>query len=353
MRGSRQVRVAALTATILGAVIAAAPAVFAAIPKVDVYPSDWCIAGPWPAGTQVTYTLKDVSDVVKDTEVVNATEDGLAAACFDVAILPGDRIAVAQGLDARTLTVPALRIARVDRAPDRVKVVTKPSTTVTLDVHRCRLNTGFSIESCPRKLRRTATSSTSGVRTFDTTSSLDLRGHDLVAATIRNQYGDRFHADTYVPVFFINPGYAGVSGYFGARAFVEFTLLAKPGGQPIASAVLPSTAPYGEFNNGLNDVNVKSGNVVVGDFSPDGRMKVPPLVTSVAVASDTVNGRCFAGMPYVMITNAPSGGPFRGTAGAKGVITRTLPLNLTTDSAVSLTCMSLAGDGVAETFEVN
>lgn len=353
MRGPRHLRIAAVTAVILGAVIAAAPAVFAAIPKLDISPSDWCVAGPWPEGTQVTFTLRSAADVVKDTQVVNADDTGIAAACFSVAIATKDRIAVTQGLDSRTLTVPKIGIARVDRAPDRVKVVTRPKAKVTLDVHRCLPLMGFNVSSCPRVLRTSARASKTGALTVDTTGRADLRGHDLVAATIRNTYGDRFHADTYVPVFYVNPGFSGVSGFFGPRPVIEFTLLAKPGGAPIATAVLASTAPYGDFSDGSGTVKVKAGNVVIGDFSPDGRMTVPPLVTSVDTGSDTVKARCFAGMPYSILTNAPSGGPYRGKAGAKGVISRTLPVNLTSASAVSLTCLSLAGDGVAETFEVN
>lgn len=353
MRGPHHLRLAAVTALILGAVIAAAPAVFAAIPRLEVSPSDWCVAGPWSQGTQVTFTLKSAADVVKDTQVVNADDTGIAAACFDVAIAPKDRIAVTQGLDSRTLTVPRIGISRIDRAPDRVKVATKPKAKVTVDVHRCLPLMGFDVGSCPRVLRTSARASGAGALTVDTTGRVDLRGHDLVAASIRNAYGDRFLADTYVPLFYVNPGFSGVSGFFGKRPVIEFTLLAKPGGAPIASAVLASTAPFGDFSDGSSTVDVQSGNVVIGDFSPDGRMTVPPLVTTVDAGSDTVKARCFAGMPYSIITNAPSGGPYRGKAGAKGVISRTLPVNLTAASAVSLTCLSLAGDGVAETFEVN
>ena len=66
-----------------------------------------------------------------------------------------------------------------------------------------------------------------------------------------------------------------------------------------------------------------------------------------------VSARCFAGRPYQIITNNPSGGPYNGTAGAKGAIKRSVGVNLTSASAVSIQCLSIGGDGVSETFDVN
>jgi hypothetical protein len=249
--------------------------------------------------------------------------------------------------------VPRLSILSIDRAADKVRIGASARRPVTLNVHRCGLVGGFSVDQCPRKRQLTATSGAGGKLTFDTTSAIDLRGFDIVEAIMKSSAGDRFHAGSYVPVFFVDPGSPSIGGNFGHRAVVKFQLLDHPGGMVIAAAALPSAHPYGAFNDGVSDVLVQPGDLVIGDFSADARLTVPPLITTVNTATDQVTAKCFQNRPYAMITEIPSGGPFRGTAGANGLIQRILGVNLTSASSISIQCLSAAGDGVAETFDVN
>lgn len=354
MRTPRQLCLVVAIAAVLATVVAAAPAVLAALPKVDVYPRESCVVGPFPDGTDVTFSLRSASGVLKDSVPATASE-GMAFACFDKPMRPGDRIRIASGGQRRSVTAIGLTLARIDRAADAVKGRTAPGRRLKVLVHRCGLDQGFTLELCPVAATATFRSRTTGRYTADTTAAIDLRGRDLVEVVVRNATGDRFRDGAPVPVFFVDLGKPGIDGRFHGEAVVDFTLLDGAGGPVIGRAALPSAEPRADFQQSGVPVPVQPGDQVVGDFSADGRMLVPAMITLVNIATDAVTATCFPNQPYLLRVNGPTSASIPGTAGADGSISldTTGTVDLTTSHDLLLRCMSPRGDTIDHQFPID
>jgi hypothetical protein len=155
-----------------------------------------------------------------------------------------------------------------------------------------------------------------------------------------------------VPVFFVSRlNQASIHGLFGPGGPVDFELREEPGGAVLATVALPSSDPSGFFENDTNDqVPVRPGNQVVGDFSTDGRMNVPAMITSINPTTDVVQATCFANRPYLFEVSTGTGnGEVAGVAGPGGAIVRDLGddgLDLDSVTVVELRCRTVRGDSI-------
>lgn len=302
------------------------------------------------AGADYTIDLASASaGAVVDTQVLTDLPVGPAELCFATAIQGGDNLVIQPGVTERIVQVPRMRVKSIDRAGDRISIAGEDELDLVATILRCALGQGFSFEGCPLKATRSVVLDAEGFRTVDVTSTLDLRGHDLVRLTHTSEDGDVTHNGQRVPVLFLRRGSAGIDGILLPGKTVTYRLRTASGtirGTGSMTGTLDA-ATDGTFRKNGSPVAVKSGNTVTGAVPNDLPLVIAAGFTQVDAANDRIKGRCYANQRW-LIQNLGSGA-LSGKAKADGTFTAdasTVGADLTPDSYIELLCMTKGGDVV-------
>jgi hypothetical protein len=343
------------------AVVALAPAPVAAgaaatdlvLTEARIGATCWVAKNTAP-GADIALSLWSAKGGYKgDVARANAPE-GAIESCFADPIAAGDRIDITVDESKRSVTVPRMRIAAIDRGADRVSLAGTAGLKLVVRVHRCALGTALGASTdpadCGLRLTRQRQLGAEGRATLDTTAALDLRGHDLVELVQTGAAGDRFTFRRAVPVLAVRLRSAAIAGVGLPGGSASFRLLT-------AARVLRATASLpgstdgagGTFRKNGAPILARPGNRIAGSASPnngftDVTITLPAGLSSVDAAGDTVKGTCLAGRPWRVEVGPVA---IAGSAQPNGGFTAEVP-GLDPGDEVTLRCGTAAGDIVID-----
>jgi len=253
-------------------VVGAMPVTVAAFTPLDL--TFRASPGPCVGGTSnktVDIELHDSSDTLLDKVLaVDPDAHGRFRACFATGYVTSGLTLVGispTDIDQTRFTIPALSLA-VDRVGNVVKGRARAGSHVALRADRCD-----PLQACHRVLTRTVTSDGSGRYRTDTSSTADLKGGDLVRATLTSHAGHTYTMFQAAPIMDILVG-GQVYGQVDPGQDATFRLRSGPGGTLLSTRHVTGLGYGGNFHLTFG-ATIKAGRQVISDFASDARVTIP------------------------------------------------------------------------------
>lgn len=349
---------AILAAAVLGPAVVTTPVAAAAgdliLTRIAIGERCW-VAKNTVAGADIMIALRSATGSLKGEHVRAAAPAGAIKGCFPVPMVAGDRIHVAVDSAKRSFGVPNLRIADIARVPDRVRVRGPKGADVKVVVSRCPLGTamgtGLDPADCTRRLTRTRTLDGQGRAMVDTTSSLDLRGHDVVELSRETATGDRIVVVRAVPVLTVRLRATQVTGVLlpGSSARLEL----RTANRTLRGRVTLPGSTGGVTRSWKLDgatITLRPGQrVAASSANPGGfmdvGMAVPDGLTAANAAQDRVKGECLPGRAYRI--SGPGIDAIAASSSSNGGFMEEVP-GLDPGDELTLECLTRSGDVVID-----
>jgi len=337
-------------------VVGAMPVTVAAFTPLDL--TFRASPGPCVGGTSnktVDIELHDSSDTLLDKVLaVDPDAHGRFRACFATGYVTSGLTLVGispTDIDQTRFTIPALSLA-VDRVGNVVKGRARAGSHVALRADRCD-----PLQACHRVLTRTVTSDGSGRYRTDTSSTADLKGGDLVRATLTSHAGHTYTMFQAAPIMDILVG-GQVYGQVDPGQDATFRLRSGPGGTLLSTRHVTGLGYGGNFHLTFG-ATIKAGRQVSSDFASDARVTIPNTSTTITIehGHQWIRGHCLPGRLVTVVWQGTRGHVQR-TADSRGRVAVDLSsaeshgFRLPSLSDVKLVCATPAGDGIIRDITV-
>jgi len=337
-------------------VVGAMPVTVAAFTPLDL--TFRASPGPCVGGTSnktVDIELHDSSDTLLDKVLaVDPDAHGRFRACFATGYVTSGLTLVGispTDIDQTRFTIPALSLA-VDRVGNVVKGRARAGSHVALRADRCD-----PLQACHRVLTRTVTSDGSGRYRTDTSSTADLKGGDLVRATLTSHAGHTYTMFQAAPIMDILVG-GQVYGQVDPGQDATFRLRSGPGGTLLSTRHVTGLGYGGNFHLTFG-ATIKAGRQVSSDFASDARVTIPNTSTTITIehGHQWIRGHCLPGRLVTVVWQGTRGHVQR-TADSRGRVAVGLSsaeshgFLLPSLSDVKLVCATPAGDGIIRDITV-
>ncbi|HSH21466.1 MAG TPA: hypothetical protein VK992_02460 [Candidatus Caenarcaniphilales bacterium] len=329
--------------------LAAVPAGAAAAPAitVEVIIGQPCISGTGPADTAHVAALRTPSGAIRGRFRTRSDESGFWGGCFPfdttTFINGGDRLRVTAGTTERKLVIPRLE-PHVNRMSDVVSGRAAPGTDVDVMIeHRSNFRTSS------QHFFPTMTDADGRYR-IDTTAEVDLLGGDLVLV-LQQQGADSFGALGLVPHMRVSHANNVVSGSVNHGTDLRLELRNADGetkANVTAGPIIFGIFSVAMFRSDGRPAYPVGGDLLVGSFAGDARLRMPFSYLNATASDDVVRGRCMARAPYELWAGRER---FTGRTDSTGRLQRdvTNRLNLRKGDELVLNCMYDTGDNWTRT----
>ena len=208
--------------------------------------------------------------------------------------------------------------------------------------------------ACPRVVKRSVTTDSTGHYRTDLTHAYDLRGGDTVSLTYESTAafpGDTYELEQTTPVMYVMAGDKDVIGYVNPKQTATFEL--RDHGVLISS-VTATSVNHGQIGVAFSQYPA-GGYLVSSDFASDASLTIPSTDTTFPISSNghqKIKTNCFPGKPLAISWQGGGSGYAILTADSQGKATLDLGtqvapgFRLAHNSIVHVFCISDTGDRV-------